>query len=537
MVDNLTIEQQKALALANARRRQAQATQQTPQPSIVQDAMQGVSEDLSRRPAQIRSIMQGEGGTSLPEQGFQLSAQGLGAAGDVLGNLVIEPAARLAGRTPIPFTDQTVGGALGNIGQAVSNIPLGQERTLGSVASDLTQQAMTAYGQFAQENPRLARNLEAAGVIGTTFSPAKLAQLGVKRSEDLIDLGSKLKEQSVKLIPDARNVSAQELKDAATRAYEVVDSLEAKIKPDLITNIRRDLDDKFTPKTEQQAAILRNITPEGQSQVQNVRKAVQDLEDIGEGLSLQDFAVLDKQITDILKDRGLQKDAGGFNAAGVAIKDIQEDLRSTLLNAGEELIEGSPEGFEAYKKARDLYSRQARLNDLEIAVETASLTRNPRTALQTYFRNLNKDIKKGKVKGYSDNERKLIKDAAEQGNMTPVLDLVGSKLTSIVSLGAGNIAGGTALRLGSEVAREAAEGSMLRRADDVAAEIARNALPPQRTRYYDPALGRTGQALGNIMQGSGQLGRSVFGIPRMQQLGTVNLLGNIEQQRQQQGVQ
>lgn len=526
--------QEEVLAFANKRLTPQKETNQN---NIAQDALSGLAQDLLRRSPQIKDILQGRGGTSLPEQGLQLGAQGLGAAGDVLGNLLIEPAAKIAGKMPIIGTDQTYGSALGNIFESLSNIPIGNNQTLGGLTQDLASKTIGAYQGFAQDNPRIARNVEAAGVVGTTLSPSGQAiKQASRKANDFAELGLSLKNKSLGLIPEARNVTADQLKEASQKAYELVDSLGATVRPELITDIRKNLDEKFTPKSEQQAAIFRNITPEGQSQVQSVRKTVSELEEMGQGLSLQDFVVLDKQITDILKDKNLQKDTGGFNAAGTAIKGIQEDVRDKVLNAGNDFIEGTPEGFEAYKKARDLYARQSRLNDLDIAIETASMRKNSKTALQTHFINLNKKIKEGKVKGYTEQEKKLIKQAAEQGNMTPILDMVGSYLPSIVSLGAGNpvLAGG--LRLGSQGAREVANQRMLSKTDQIAQEIARNALPPQKYNYYDPALGRAGAALGSLVQSSGQAAESILSIPKIGQLGSINALGNI-QQKKQQGVQ
>lgn len=106
-----------------------------------------------------------EGKQSYPETLAQFGGQGAAFGSDVaieglksLGNAVKDI-------TP-EFIKQGLASGLGY----VSNTPLG--RTVGGAASEGADYAIQKYGDFSQEYPRAARNVEAAANIGLSLTPA-----------------------------------------------------------------------------------------------------------------------------------------------------------------------------------------------------------------------------------------------------------------------------------------------------------------------------------------------------------------------------
>ena len=100
---------------------------------------------------------------TLPETAIQLTGQGLGAIGDVLGSAVV------SGYQALPDVPYGIEEGLGLLG----SIPTGGDKTLGQRLGSGLGSIGEAYGEFAQEYPRAARNIEALGNIATFATPVK----------------------------------------------------------------------------------------------------------------------------------------------------------------------------------------------------------------------------------------------------------------------------------------------------------------------------------------------------------------------------
>lgn len=154
-------------------RREYPPTQEAAQPETPKSEQQpenffqrtfgALGERIDKSAAAIERQRQGE--QTLPETALQLGWQPVGAAGDVLGNLIIsgyralpdvakppiKEAGKILGKLPVAGTDETLGERL--------------PKELGMLAQK--------YQDFAQERPRAAANVEALGGLATTFLPLK----------------------------------------------------------------------------------------------------------------------------------------------------------------------------------------------------------------------------------------------------------------------------------------------------------------------------------------------------------------------------
>ena len=160
MTSDLAIEQQRAIALANARRRQAQESPEN------LGFLARIGEEMQEREANVQEILRfGREGAQTPlETGFQQAGQGAGFLGDVAGEALISAGRGISAVTPEPVR-QFVGEQAQEIGSDIA------ESELFQAGINALQAGGEIYQGFKEANPRIARNLEALVNVGIIAAP------------------------------------------------------------------------------------------------------------------------------------------------------------------------------------------------------------------------------------------------------------------------------------------------------------------------------------------------------------------------------
>lgn len=227
----------------------------------------------------------------------------------------------------------------------------------------------------------------------------------------------------------------------------------------------------------------------------NIRKQIANQEEI---IKKQASQITNEFLSDSVAD------AKNINNIRKQISDqekIIKNLERENMIINKERLETGKEGFEALKQGRQLWSRAAKLRDIEKIISRAEMTDNPATALKTGFRTLyhNPD----RMRGYSADEKKLIKQAAESGIITDILRTFGSRLNPIISVGSGGGLGATAAtQAGSMASRGLATKLQLDKAQRLSRAVSEKVIPgakPKAQKYplAIPALsGLAGYRLG-----------------------------------------
>jgi hypothetical protein len=177
---------------------------------------------------------------------------------------------------------------------------------------------------------------------------------------------------------------------------------------------------------------------------------------------------------------------GRVTKQGKKLLDIQSTLRNMIDAAGDDMVVGGREGFDALKQARGLWATSHRLNDIERIILRADQYDQPATAIKTGFRTLYNNPQK--MRGYSAAERKAIKKAAESGIVGDVLRTAGSRLLPLLTGASGGGLGATAAaQAGSMASRGMAAKAQLGRANKAARKIAeRSGMVTQEKRIQIP---------------------------------------------------
>lgn len=164
----------------------------------------------------------------------------------------------------------------------------------------------------------------------------------------------------------------------------------------------------------------------------------------GKRLSLDEAKDIDEVLGEMMtKDTFINSATGKLNASGRKVSRVQDALRETIENALPDDILGGREGFDAFKRARKLWSNSLKARDVERIVERGKMMDQPANAIRSGFRTLYNNPKR--MKGYTKAERAAIKKAANTNLFKDILRVPASRLGSVVGLGTGNPALAAAL--------------------------------------------------------------------------------------------
>lgn len=439
----------------------ANSEQDDQQPQQPQSGLlQNVIDDLSKRGGNISESLSATE-QYIPETAAQVVGETIGAYGDVLGNLASSAYRALPENTRLGAEDigRRAMVALGSLSTGIPNETMGDyvPRVLGNLSESI--------GVSAEQNPRAARNLRALTNIATVATPALRSGL----SQLLKKTGNELKKEVRELIPDAKKITAQNLSKEASKAYDIVETAGGKVKKKAVVDFLDDLDlqiRKELPEFELSAG--------GDSYPIVKRFIDDDLIRIKDSdFTLQTFRDIDSQLGDLIDQT--VRPTGSLNAEGRVLSKIQRDLRGFVENVPADKVDGGEAGFEALKRARDLWSRQAKLRDLEKIIYRAELTQNP-NAIKTGLTTLLANAKK--TRGFTPEEIKMLEKAQKAGS----IDALRAGITSFLPAAVGtaiNPAAGLVGRVGTQAARDLVPSSQLGRLEKAGQTIARGGVAQQ----------------------------------------------------------
>lgn len=171
----------------------------------------------------------------------------------------------------------------------------------------------------------------------------------------------------------------------------------------------------------------------------------------GQQMTLAEAAEFDEMLSDRIDDF---IDNGHVTKKAKRLMDIQSDFRSMMNNVDDADVIGGKDGIEALKEGRKYWSDSMKMRDIEKIITRAELTDNPATSIKTGFRTLLLNDKK--IRAFSDDERKLIKQAAESGVVTDLLRTAGSRLVPIIAGASGGGLGASAAGAAASMASRGA---------------------------------------------------------------------------------
>lgn len=449
---------------------------------------------------------QGDRPQGIPETAFQMGGEALMGAGDVLGNLAI------SGYRELP---ESVRGGLESAGGTVLGA-LGQfpSATGGTLGEKLPQELDMLSRQFQDleaQDPRSAANLRALGALATSRIPAGVVGTTARGGAAVMKGAPSVVK---KIIPQPKTVPLSEVEAAARAAYKQADQfggvLKKTVSNRLLNDVLMKIDEKggTLPKAAK-TALRKTADPEGK-----VRQATQIFEGLKDKhLTLEGFRAIDQTLGDIAYASSTPDDVSR------KILIMQRSLRDTVENAKPTDMIGGSEGFEAYKAARALWSKKARIEDLEFITRKAFATDQPASSLRRALKRFLADEKN--LRGFSAAEIKAIKDTADTGVGKELMRMLSGRLAQSVSMGTGNVALAPVLATASMGARNLADDMALRKMSDITTLIA-SGQAPQRTAM---------QTLGNIAGGAASGAGSALGAAYNPALGRLATYEVYEQNR------
>lgn len=406
------------------------------------------------------------GGQGVPETAFQVVGEGLMGVGDVLGNLAI------SGYRAIPQSvRQPIEAGAGSALKAIGKLPVGfgGEGTLGQAIPQEIGMLSQGFENLEKESPRTAANLRALGAIATTLSPAKTTRavgtLGKTTGKTIKATAKKLTD----LIPEPKKITSETLRKEASKIYQSLDEIGASVKGNKLTNLADDINADIRARgrslpSETRLAAQKLADPENKvRQAQDIFESLRD-----QDLTLDGFKTIDQDLGEIAYATSTPE------RARKQILDMQRKLRDMVESASPEDLK-NPEAFQAYKKARDLWSKQARIGDLELITNKAFATDQPAASLKRALKRFLAN--KENLRGFSQQEIEAIKKASETGLGGELLRSIAGRLPERIALGAGQPALSPVLTMASTGARSFADDMALRKMANISNLIATGQQP------------------------------------------------------------
>lgn len=417
MTAELNIQQQQAIALAQARKRKAQSTADVPQ-----EPVNPILRTVGRAGRDVIGAM----GSGLDMATLVPKTAILGA-GMATGNKSLQDFG-----TSTNYWHDT---ALNEVDQLTNN--KFAPKTTADKMGDFAAELMTPMG-FANGISKTPKAIDA--LKGVMDLPGLMA--GKKASSEAV-----------------QRMSADELRKASSSLYQQAKQKGGVLRPEFTNRFLNDIQD-IIPQTEAGKLVA------GDNAATNLLDRMKALKD--RSLTLDEAQEIDEGLGRLVDKH---TELGKPTKEGRDILEVQSRLRNFIQDADETQIVGGKGGFDSLKKGRELWSRQARLRDVERIMQHAELTQNPATSIKTGFRTLLTNP--NRIKGYSTAERKAIKAAAESGNMQDILHTFGSRLVTVgATVAGGGPAGMVASYAAPAAIRSLAEKMAMNKADKVADLIA-----------------------------------------------------------------
>lgn len=250
------------------------------------------------------------------------------------------------------------------------------------------------------------------------------------------------KQQSLLQPLSAKNIDymdADQIRKESSKAYDRAKKSGGQIKSSTTDRFLDNVQKAVMPQTEAGKILA------GDTETTKIMERLNNLR--GRALSLDEAQEVDEILGDAI-DSFVEN--GVVKKEGNKILDIQRALRNVIETATPDDIDGTKEGFEALKQGRQLWSKQAKLRDVEKIMTRARLSQQPANALKAGFRELLLNAKK--TRGYNKEEIKALEKAATSGVVSELLTGPASRLFGIgmaVKGGPLGYAAGKGIEMGS----------------------------------------------------------------------------------------
>lgn len=438
-----------------------------------------IGKDAERRYGQALASVQRPPTIPYLEPAFEIAGQaGLGFAGDVVGNVVQSAASGLN-----DLSGGRIGRAAGSALSAIGKLPSFGGGTIGERIPGELASVGRKYDQFAKENPGAAAKMEAGFNLATVgIAPFKASKIGSKVSK----VGDKVGD-----IGRAKLITSEMKRAESSAAYDAAEKAGGFLDPSVTDDFLIDVLNKIEPKTQEAKTAFKG------AKLTEVDDTIYSMIDLsGKPLSLKGVEEIDQKLTD-LKRANFNPATGGYNETGNKYRIIQDSLRDAVDQAiAEKRTLGGDKGFKALKEASRLWSQRIKLKNIEDAIETASRMDQPAKALSTRLHSLLENDKK--IKPYSKAEREAIKEAADLDNYDEALRFLGSRLSSVLGLGSGNVLGAGALAISGKAARSIGSSRKIAQAQKAGQVIAYGGKAPK-----DSALSLVTRPTGSGIRAAG----------------------------------
>lgn len=425
------------------------------------ESKSGYSEDIAKS-AVYRGIPEGLAGAT--PLGFGLNVvRGVSdltrwAAGKAYKGFTGDELPHYAGENPIPSSSDVLQGA-----------------SRGLLGQDLYE-PQTVPGQYANTLAQFASGGAATGLPLRTTVPAAVASETAGQATQGTDweVPARIAGAVAGAGAFSRNsgssgqaLTADQIRENASNLYKLAEEKGGILKEDVANNFISQLN------SAKPAKIAGKILT---SEDKTLIRALDEFKDLKDTkLSLSDFQRLDESLG-AKAENFVDPLTGKLTKPGVKIARVQQGLRDLVENAPESSVVGGKEGFVALKQATSEWAKQARLRDIERIVSRAENMQQPATAIKSAFNSLLHNPEK--LRGYTDAEKALIKDAARTGIVSDILRTGGSRLIPIVAGSAGGgLLGGSVGYAGSALSRGLANKIQFDKANKVAEAIATRGQP------------------------------------------------------------
>lgn len=439
------------------------APQVEQQPEPLTGFQARMAEDYAKRKKQVEEAQAREATNEYAiSKPLQVVGANAGLVGDTIANLLGSGAR---------YTGDALKGIAGAVLPDELSIALAKSAGYGGdvtkdVAGEVLNDSLLAkgiqkYQQFAEENPELAANLGATGNIAANIPLVKPVAgavgvvgkgAGKVAGKTAIPVLEKLAQ------PALKTATSDEVKALASGLYKQAAEKGGILKPEF-TNKLLDSIEGATPKTEIGLLLGKNDP---------VTKLANDLAPKrGRAINLKEAQEFDELLGDLIDD---YTEMGVVNKKGKKLLNIQNQLRQSIDDLTESEVVGGKEGFDALKQARAEWSKAARLRDIEKIIDRAELTDNPATSIRSGFRTLASNP--NRMRGYTPEQQKLIRNAAKTGMVGDIARVLGSRLNPIIAGSTGGLGAGAAAQAAAMAGRGLATQGQLNRAAKVAKSIA-----------------------------------------------------------------
>lgn len=234
-------------------------------------------------------------------------------------------------------------------------------------------------------------------------------------------------------------------KQVASSAYQKAKEYGGLLKPEATDNFLDNISKEILPQTKAGRTLAGKDTP-----IATIMARLEELR--GNPLSLDEVQEMDEILGDAIDaEFGIK----GLSGQGKKILEVQNAFRDMVENADETMVAGTKEGFDALKQARAEWSKYMKMKDIDRIITRAEMSDQPANAIRSGFKTLYNNEKR--MRGFSKEEAKLIKQAATDNLPMEVLRGLASRLTGIVSgatHGPIGFAAGKGIEMGARGLRE-----------------------------------------------------------------------------------